>query len=245
MRKIQRRQLPERAVKMLAKRAKRTSDASDPVAEVARTWRRKDTLAWADIRAVLREMSTGLGRCMYCEDSAGTDIEHFYPKSAYPKRAYDWTNYLWACSHCNSNSKRDQFPLDDGEHPLLIDPTSQDPSDYLEFSPTTGKWVAKQGCREGHESIRVFGLTRFDQGRLVAWEVFQLVICKYGQLRDASKSHEAEVVLTRLRRLPFSGVLGAMMRLRNHPAAEDFLAPDVLAVLDRHPDVFGPGFFEV
>jgi hypothetical protein len=35
------------------------------------------------------------------------------------------------------------------------------------------------------------------------------------------------------------------MRLRNHPAAEDFLAPDVLAVLDRHPDVFGPGFFEV
>lgn len=62
------------------------------------------------IKAVLNEMCSGARRCMYCEDSAADEVEHFKPKNFYPEFTFDWANYLYVCGQCNI-SKRDKFAL--------------------------------------------------------------------------------------------------------------------------------------
>jgi hypothetical protein len=68
------------------------------------------------------------GKCAYCESNVTAvtygAIEHFYPKSRYVKRTFDWRNLMLSCDICNDKRhKGDRFPLDAQGHPLLIDPT--------------------------------------------------------------------------------------------------------------------------
>lgn len=96
------------------------------------------------LKAALNTLKTMAGereRCMYCEDSHGTDIEHFWPKASYPHRMFDWANFLFACTECN-RFKGNLFPMENGV-PLLIDPTAEDPWAYLDFSPETGNLTAR------------------------------------------------------------------------------------------------------
>ncbi len=53
------------------------------------------------IREILLGMCSGEDRCMYCEDSAASEIDHFRPKHLYPELTFAWHNYLYACSTCN------------------------------------------------------------------------------------------------------------------------------------------------
>ncbi len=76
-------------------------------------------------------------KCAYCEGVAAQDIEHFYPKTRYPQRMFDWENFLRGCKNCN-NFKRDQFPLTATRTPLLLDPCSDDPLDYFVWDFLTG-----------------------------------------------------------------------------------------------------------
>lgn len=101
------------------------------------------------------------GKCIYCECKIGGDfghIEHFRPKGGYtiPPHsrfyqpgyyflAYNWQNLLLSCAKCNVLAKRNAFPLLDermrdiprrrikNEVPLLINPTQENPLDYLCF----------------------------------------------------------------------------------------------------------------
>jgi 5-methylcytosine-specific restriction endonuclease McrA len=122
MKRIQRLTLSPKAVRFLAGRSSRVAAAPDPRTEARRLWNLQANQAFREIREALGKMASGLERCMYCEDSEGTAIEHFWPKATYPERAFDWLNYLIACSQCNSNFKRDQFPLDGAGAPLLVKP---------------------------------------------------------------------------------------------------------------------------
>lgn len=97
------------------------------------------------VRSVLQGMAGGRIRCMYCEDSLGTDIHHFRPQVLAPALAFSWSNYLLACAHCNSNRKRSVFPLDRAGLPLFVDPTAEDPLEHLALLPTSGR----RGLRSG------------------------------------------------------------------------------------------------
>ena len=113
------------------------ADRAAGTLDVDRHW--KNARRAADLLTVhrtLRRMAGSRERCMYCADSHGTDIEHFWPKTPFPERLFVWPNLLLCCTECG-RFKGDRFPLDGG-HPLLIDPTTEDPWDYLEFEPQTG-----------------------------------------------------------------------------------------------------------
>ena len=98
--------------------------------------------------------------------------------------AYEWTNLLAACTFCNqlrreppewevaagsrASGKADSFPLVDEtkraqspaddisrEEPLLVNPTTHEPSDHITFDPL-GFAVAK--TKEGQCSIEVYNL---------------------------------------------------------------------------------------
>jgi uncharacterized protein (TIGR02646 family) len=139
---------------------RRAQDALDdvkatPEAERAKAVNAHDDL-WRNLKELLRNAS--YGKCWYCEsidDRSDNAVDHFRPKNrvaectdpghnGYWWLAFDWRNYRFSCTYCNSyrrseegaGGKQDHFPLWreekrakkpddllDDEQPLLLDPT--------------------------------------------------------------------------------------------------------------------------
>jgi 5-methylcytosine-specific restriction endonuclease McrA len=204
---------------------------ADRVRTARAAWKRSTVrkAVHAPLREVLAGMAPGYERCMYCGDSQGTDIDHFEPLARNPLRTFDWLNHLLACSTCNSNLKRDRFPLDAKNKPLLIDPTTEDPFDHLLLTPALGVYHAL--TEKGRETISVCGLNRpvLTNGRVQARRVVLLCLRKWATGDDQDR-HEA--VLT-VQGQPFADVCQALLRLALSPGAgrvfED--TPDALALL--------------
>jgi hypothetical protein len=177
---------------------------------------------------------------MYCEDSQGTDIEHFRPKDKYPEHALSWPNYLLACSHCNSNEKRTTFPLDDQGEPLLLDPTVDTPSDHLSLSPRTGRLIALDS--RGDETIKVCGLNRTicEMGRQDAWRSICALAIKYAEEMHDGDLFEAAHTLNTLYRSPFQSVRDHMAAVVRDSAEPGLLIPArTLAAIEEFPELLG------
>ncbi len=116
------------------------------------------------VLAVLRSMMGDRERCMYCLDSHGSDIEHFWPKTPYPEKMFRWPNLLLCCTECG-RFKGEQFPLDNNA-PHLIDPTAEDPWLHLDFDPDTGNIVARFDTQindwssKGQKTVEILQLDR-------------------------------------------------------------------------------------
>lgn len=71
-------------------------------------------------------------KCIYCETyveaSSFANIEHFHPKSLYPKETFDWQNLFVGCSQCNTSKSN----FDTVNEPF-IHPVNDNPEDYLTF----------------------------------------------------------------------------------------------------------------
>src|SRR5258706_10052016 len=101
------------------------------------------------VYGILKTMAGRRERCMYCGDSHGTDIEHFWPKADHPDRMFRWPNLLLCCTECG-RFKGSRFPLENGV-PMLVDPTAEDPWQFLDFDPATGVIVARYDNGAGAE----------------------------------------------------------------------------------------------
>jgi uncharacterized protein (TIGR02646 family) len=101
---------------------------------------------------LLKSMAGDRERCMYCGDSHGSDMEHFWPKMPYPERMFLWPNLLLCCTECG-RFKGDRFPVDNGAV-VLIDPTSDDPWQHLDFDPDTGNIAARFDMQTNNWSPR-------------------------------------------------------------------------------------------
>jgi hypothetical protein len=135
---------------------------ADRVAKAQARWKSKagskaGKLAFAEIIKELIRMTVSDNACSYCEHNEGGDIEHIYPKSWFPERAFVWENYLWACKSCNTTFKNSSFavfnpngsttlvnltsqtlgppPTSDG---VLLNPRTENPLDYLELDFRAG-----------------------------------------------------------------------------------------------------------
>ncbi|WMJ81983.1 hypothetical protein RBU49_06965 [Clostridium sp. MB40-C1] len=88
-------------------------------------WRKKY------ITDALFKMSNG--KCCYCETTLGEEgkalnVEHYHHKDKYPDEVVKWDNLLPSCSRCNSNKGTHDTVLEP-----IIDPTVDDPKDFLYF----------------------------------------------------------------------------------------------------------------
>lgn len=234
MRRLRRRPLsPGAQEELSALTAKVTTEAkSGRKKRAASLWKQRPAVL-QEVREVLGAMATGRGRCMYCEDSSGTDIDHFYPKGRYPERAFRWDNYLLACSHCNSNQKREQFPLVGGR-PGLIDPTRSDPVRHLAFTPATGELHPLTA--KGRHTVKVFGLNdsttprALPRGRSDAFAKLQSLLLDYHRSTAADRIKLKGTIL----REPFSAVLGYLVQFAMSRAAHRVLRPGVAALVRKH-----------
>jgi len=136
MRRIIRVALDGRTERYLA-RKQREVDVNKN-SDVGRIWKSaRETKSFQGVENTLRKMAGKRESCMYCSDSRGIDIEHFWPKAHFPQRTFLWANFLLTCAGCN-REKKSQFEFDDQGDPLLINPAEADPWEYFEFDPRTG-----------------------------------------------------------------------------------------------------------
>lgn len=143
MRRLFRKELSAATTEYLRRKQAAIDGGSPPRAtwESART-----TKPMRPVVEALRAMVGKRGRCMYCEDSRGTDIDHFWPLARFKERTFLWENLLWSCADCNRH-KLVRFLLDAQGAPLLIDPTADDPWDFLFYDTATGNITARYDLR--------------------------------------------------------------------------------------------------
>lgn len=114
-------------------------------------WRNKSgsetgKAAFDEIRNTLTKMCISVEVCNYCEQNEANDIEHIYPKSLFPGKAFVWDNYLLACKQCNTAYKLDSFAVLNEQDDLIdlargvepphhrgafINPRIEDPSSFM------------------------------------------------------------------------------------------------------------------
>ena len=220
----------------LAERTEAIREAKDRRAEAAKLWNSKPSVVFQEIREQLQRMAGGRSRCMYCEDSLGTDIEHFYPRTSYPRRTFEWSNYLLACSHCNSNLKRDEFPLDK-RRPALIDPSKDDPRKHLMFLPESGAFDPIGP--KGDPSIRVFGLNdrspprKLPQARKAVLQKLKSFILDYDEALRAGNQGRADEIREWILDEPFPVVAAWIMAIATSPAGDLVLGSEVSGVINH------------
>lgn len=77
---------------------------------------------------------------MWCSGSESAQVDHYRPKSAYPKLALTWENLLWGCGVCNGD-KGSTFPTQ--RHALPINPAKEDVWSFFfidQFGNLTPRW---------------------------------------------------------------------------------------------------------
>lgn len=160
MRRILRPMLPDRIQSYLDRQQARTTAQN-----VEKTWKSaRQTRSMNTVMKTLQSMMGLRERCMYCVDSHGCDIEHFWPKSPYPEKSFQWTNMLLCCTECG-RLKGDRFPLAESE-PLLVNPAEENPWLYLDFDPDTGNVTARYDVAsdsfssKGDATVRILRLNR-------------------------------------------------------------------------------------
>lgn len=237
MRRISRIALDKASEDELRLLREKVRNASDRRAQATQLWNNKSVSIFGVVRRALDTMASGRSRCMYCEDSFGTDIEHFFPRTKYPSKAFSWNNYLLACSHCNSNLKRQQFPLSKRK-PLLLDPSSDDPRDHLVLLPSSGEF-ASIGAK-GQPSIDVFALNdaraprKLPQARKAAFLKLQLLLEEYEKCIAAGDTANADLAKQTIQDEPFPAVLGWLVAIAQGPAAASLLRPAIPGLVVKH-----------
>jgi uncharacterized protein (TIGR02646 family) len=106
------------------------------------------------------------GKCAYCESKiAHVDyghIEHFKPKSAFPKWTFKWSNLFLACGICNgAEFKGNRFPGPKLGGPL-VNPCDDEPNEHFrfEFDPRTGLASVDGISIRGELTEKLLGLNR-------------------------------------------------------------------------------------
>jgi len=213
MRRIARRALPFQTQNALDRRqadadAKRVGGTLNIEGEWSAVRR---TRPLRTVVTVLAAMTGRRERCMYCCDSHGTDIEHFWPKANYPDRMFRWPNLLLSCTECG-RFKGTKFPVESGV-PQLVDPTAEDPWQYLDFDPVTGVVVARYDTTidsesvRGAETVKVLQLDRreaLNDGYLRTWRRLSAVL--EAALRQSAP--DADDLATALREQDDHSLLG-------------------------------------
>ncbi|WNG26951.1 TIGR02646 family protein [Cystobacter fuscus] len=106
------------------------------------------------------------GKCAYCESQIRHidygHIEHFRPKSKYPRKTFSWANLLLACGVCNGTEyKGEKFPNKADGGPL-VNPCTEDPALHFSFDYDPEAQLANVHgkTRRGLTTEKLLGLNR-------------------------------------------------------------------------------------
>ncbi len=90
---------------------------------------------WREFRDDLDRAFHGL--CAYCEEICQGQVDHFHPKSKFPRLVYEWSNWVSACHPCN-HAKGWKWPEIGYVDPCEISESDR-PERYFTFDTLTGE----------------------------------------------------------------------------------------------------------
>lgn len=150
MRSLRRRPgLPKKTRDKLASQKASLLASQDPAAICEERFDSARARKWFNpIRGALRDMAGESRSCMFCDHNEPTDVEHFRPKTEYPRHTFSWGNMLWVCTTCN-RLKGANFPPRNCAGAPIVDPTLESVWDYFfldQFGNLVMKWDATRGA---------------------------------------------------------------------------------------------------
>lgn len=136
--------------------------------------------AHPDITAVLLG-NDGNAKCIYCESyvnvSGYANIEHYHPKSIYPKETFSWDNLFVACGPCNIPKNN----FDTLKKPF-IHPVNDDPEDYLTFDELI--YVPKNDFEGSYEKAKNV-IEQCNLERTVLVREHSEILCSFLEIKKA------------------------------------------------------------
>jgi uncharacterized protein (TIGR02646 family) len=120
----------------------------------------------ATIRTALVDMCKG--KCVYCESHvthvAYPHIEHFRPKTRFPKRCFEWKNLFLGCAVCNGASYKSDKWLVAAQGGPFINPEIENPNSFFDFNfdPITGVSDVKPKGTRAKKTEITLGLNRIE-----------------------------------------------------------------------------------
>lgn len=188
---------------------------------------------WGELKTALAALSHG--KCWYCESKqirSDNAVDHFRPKNrvadceeheGYWWLAFDWRNYRFSCTYCNSRrisentsgGKGDRFPLIDEvtralkwtddcakEQPMLLDPAFSSDPELLWFyingnpTPAISKDVDEIKHKRAKISIELYHLDeeRLEEKRRALYHQLSRLVARGNEaLDDAAQAKDAMV----------------------------------------------------
>ena len=136
---------------------------------------------WRRYRELLRTRFHGI--CGYCEEFDRGTTDHFRPKSKFPDRVYEWSNWVFACHSCNS-MKSDKWPKFGYVDPCAISRQAR-PETFFVFDLRTGEICAHPGLsirrkRKATQTIRDINLNESAhlKKRLFRAKMIELIVAR-------------------------------------------------------------------
>jgi uncharacterized protein (TIGR02646 family) len=207
----------------------------------------KSTKAWDEVRAKLAAAAPPGDACFYCERDRYRDIDHVRPKRHYPEESFVWANYVYSCTICNQDAKRDTYAVFDANgtvvafdrslawtapvpvgDKVLIDPRTEDPLEFLHLDLSTGRFVPIGTARSklrGQYTRELFKLndSALARIRVHAYDAFRNYLSQHRQAVLKADQAEAARALGEIRLMAHPTVLVEMRRQKDQIAGLDVL----------------------
>lgn len=180
--------------------------------------------AFEEIIDQLADTCIGKKYCHYCEHARirneksvpDSDIEHFYPKTHFPDKAFKAANFLYSCKDCNSSSKGKgakfqvfdpsgnvitlrsgkgrAFSLPASTDSVLVNPKVENPMDILFLELSTGLFVlhpnhnstSREKTRFDYTVKEVLHLNAYAVDRRESYQTFVTCLRNYIQAKFAN-----------------------------------------------------------
>lgn len=210
-----------------------------------------------EVRRHLGALCYGEQRCTYCETSIADQVEHIRPRSQFPEHVFVWRNYIHACRPCDV-LKGNNYPRRVGDvvrnvarpprapieppppgEDMLIDPRTEDPSEFMTLDLDTAVVVPRPGldahARErADQTIATLHLNRSPLVRARREQRVSYVarLRNYIHLRDDDEAADAGAYAEAIRGMGHPLVWNEMRRQHaRHPALHRLFvaAPEALA----------------
>ena len=218
-------------------------DYLNRVAEANRLFKSRNTKrnrTFRKVRETLARMCSGARRCVYCEDSAGDEVEHIQPKDLYPCLVFVWANYVYACGRCNVK-KRNKFAVVAENRlvdvtrkqgapviapapgaPAFLNPRIDDPLAFLDldldgtFALLPGDDLSETDQERAEFTIETLGLNRdvLRQARSTAFGSYRARLLEYVSKGRHAAAQELSDLVDSLRAMPHPTVWAEMKRQR-------------------------------
>lgn len=226
------------ALSSLQSQVDKADTQAEKYAKAKALFSNKNTKAFKDIKKKLGAAAPPGDACVYCERDRYRDIDHIRPKRHYPQESFVWENYVFACTICNQDAKKDTYavldtqdqvvkfdrtllfsaPVPTGTH-LLIDPRTEDPLDFLFLDLETGRFVVDLNGTVANKEKGIFTRDLFDLNetslsriRVQAFSAFKDYLTRNKECVTKADAVGAQRILEEIRELPHPTVLVEMRR---------------------------------